>query len=243
MRSKKDLSFLFAKPYVAHRGFHNQVHPENTTGAFKLALDANFSIEFDIQLTKDEQVVIFHDDDMERLVGTKGRVCDHTFDELQQFRILGSEEKIPLFKDILELVNGKQALIIELKSCKDTNQRLVEKTIELLKDYKGKYILMCFDPTVLRMVRKIDPCIIRGQLVDDYKEGKKGFIKFMCKHFLINWISKPDFMDTEKNYYPKKLQRIHKKIPVICWTIKNKEEQENALKIFDNITFDTYDPR
>ena len=239
----KDIKFL-SKKFIAHRGYHNKKHPENSLGAFANAIANNFMIELDLQLTKDLEVVVFHDDKMERTTGICGTIHDYTLKEIQDLKILGSEEKIPIFKEVLDFVNGQVELIIEFKSQGKNNSILVEKAIELLKDYKGKFIVQSFDPILLNKIRISKPEFIIGQLVAPFDDNSISKFKgFILKNMLTNFLSKPDFINTHYKYYTRKMKRLNKKgKPILCWTIRSKEEQLLASK-FDNITFENFDPR
>ena len=101
----------------AHRGLHDNAGnaPENSMKAFQKAVDAGYGIELDVQLTLDRIPVVFHDGTLDRVCGVTGKICDFTFDQLQQFRLYDSEEKIPKFADVLKLVDGCVPLIVEYK--------------------------------------------------------------------------------------------------------------------------------
>ena len=107
----------FAGRAFAHRGLYepDQSVPENSLRAFRRAVEAGYGAELDVQMTKDGQVVVFHDDDLKRGCGVDGRICDMTLAELEELRLFGSEERIPLFSEVLEIFGGKQPLIIKLK--------------------------------------------------------------------------------------------------------------------------------
>ena len=62
--------------YFAHRGLHNKVYPENTLGAFKNAVKNEFDIELDVRLSKDKQIIVFHDDDVERMTNGSGKISN-----------------------------------------------------------------------------------------------------------------------------------------------------------------------
>ena len=100
----------------AHRGLYeaDQSVPENSMEAFSRAADAGYGIELDVQLTRDQRVVVFHDDSMKRACGLDAQIHDYTFDELQQIPLFGTEHRIPLFSDVLETVGGRVPLIVEL---------------------------------------------------------------------------------------------------------------------------------
>ena len=101
----------------AHRGLHNMKKgiPENSMKAFQAAVDAGDGIELDVHLTKDNQIVVFHDDTFERVCGKKGTVEETTYTEMKKYFLSGTKERIPLLKDVLKTVDGKVPLLIEVK--------------------------------------------------------------------------------------------------------------------------------
>ena len=104
---------------IAHRGLYtaDQSIPENSIAAFSNACENGYGMELDVQLSADGQVVVFHDDDLNRMCGVDSRVNALTFKELKKLSLKGSDQHIPLFSDVLETVNGKTPLIVELKTC------------------------------------------------------------------------------------------------------------------------------
>ncbi len=237
---------LLTKAFIAHRGYHNPTHPENTLGAFKLAIENNFSIELDIQLSKDKEVMVFHDSELKRVTGKTGTIHDYDCSELKSIKILESEETIPTFAEVLSLVDGQVGLVIELKSYGPDNELLAQKAIDILKNYHGSFVVQSFDPTLMSKFKKQAPEFIRGQLVSDFKgeESLSSVKKFLLRNMWTNILSKPDFVNTELHYYPHKMQRMHARgVPIICWTVRSKQDQELANKSFDNIIFEKFDPR
>ena len=88
--------FLVARP-IAHRGLHGNGVPENSAAAYIKAIEAGYPIEMDVQLTKDLQVVCFHDDDLKRMTGVDSLIYDKTYAELKELRLAGTDERIMLF--------------------------------------------------------------------------------------------------------------------------------------------------
>jgi len=244
MPRQDSLKFLTDGRYIAHRGFHNQQFPENSMGAFELAIANNFHIEFDLHLSKDKQLVIFHDDDMERMTGISGKIEDYDYEYLKTLKLGSSEQTIPLLDDLLNLVNGKVGLVIEIKTYKPNNDLLCKLLVDRLKEYEGDYVVQSFDPTIVATIRQLDRTIIRGQLVCGFEDNKdmKKSTKFLLKNLMLNIIARPDFINTEYRYYTKKINRIHRYKPVICWTIRSKDQQRLA-HFYDNIIFERFDPR
>ena len=108
----------FAGRNFAHRGLHSKdcTVPENSLTAFRLAAEAGYGIELDIQLSKDGEVVVFHDDTLPRVCGVEGRVDAYTLAELREMRLCGTDERIPLLSEVFEVVAGRSPFIIELKT-------------------------------------------------------------------------------------------------------------------------------
>lgn len=185
----------FKNHLYAHRGlFDNESDaPENSMKAFKKAVDAGFGMEMDIQLTKDGQMVVFHDWSLKRMCGVEGKVCEYTFDELQQFSLLKSEEKIPLFTEVLKLVDGKVPLIIEYK-IETPDASVCEVGNEILKDYKGVYCIESFNPFGVHWYKKHRKDVVRGQLSEEFlKNGSpKTPVYFIVAKLLTNFWTKPD---------------------------------------------------
>ncbi len=261
------------KPHLdvlyAHRGLHDNAGnaPENTLAAFEKAVMAGYGIECDVQLTKDGVPVVFHDFTLARCArypegeipqdairnddgsfGVAGKVIDYTFEELQKFHILNSNEKIPTFEDFLKLVNGKVPLIIELKiELKDLS--VCPKVDELLEGYKGVYCIESFNPLGLYWYRKHRPQVMRGQLSDEFHKDKpeefKGPLYFILTNLFFNFLTKPDFIAYNHKYSQNISLRLCRHLfgsVTAAWTIKSQEQLEAANKRFDIIIFDSFIP-
>ena len=116
--TEKTRSFAaFDHTMIAHRGLfdNNAEAPENSLAAFRNAVEHGFGMELDVQLTKDEKLVVFHDFDLKRMCGVHKKLTELTYAELEQYFLKNSTEKIPLFSDVLELINGKVPLVVEIK--------------------------------------------------------------------------------------------------------------------------------
>lgn len=140
-------------PYLnrdyAHRGLHDssRLIPENSMPAFREAVKQNLAIELDIHLTRDGKVVVFHDESLKRICNAEGTVEGSTFDALQHLHLSGTSEHMPLFSDVLRYVNGRVPLLIELK-LPDSNIKLCPAAWDILKDYKGPYMVQSFNSMV-----------------------------------------------------------------------------------------------
>ena len=200
----KNLDFI-TNNMIMHRGFFdNERIVENTIKAFKKANSNNHPYEFDVRLTKDEKVIVFHDDTLKRLSGINKKVSDMTYAELKDIKLLNIGS-IPLLEDVLKLDN-KNGIMIEIKN-DDNNMLIVDKVLELLKDYKGKYSIISFNKNTLKYIRTKNKDIILGLLIGLRKE--KPFEGFSNKFFI-------------KTY--KYIKKYKKNNPVLIWTIKTRED-------------------
>lgn len=98
---KKDMTWLL-NGYFAHRGLFNKEFPENSMEAFDNAIKYGYGIELDVQFSKDEKLVVFHDDNLKRVTGDNRNVCDVEYSELKTLKLSNTEKTIPLFEDVLK---------------------------------------------------------------------------------------------------------------------------------------------
>lgn len=240
---KKDLSFL-KENLIVHRGLHNinKGIPENSIESFKEAIKNNYIIELDIHLLKDNNIVVFHDDDLKRMTGVNKIIKDTTYEEIKNLKLQNTDNYIPLFKDVLKIIAGKVPIIIELKN-DNKYGKLEKEMMNLLKDYKGKYVIKSFSPFTLIWFKKNYPDVIRGQLSYNFKRKKINIVyKYVCKNMLFNFITKPDFISYGIKSMPnKRINKFKDKIFIIGWTIRNKKDLEKAKKYCDNFICENLD--
>ena len=187
----------FAKYDYAHRGLHDKDNgvPENSLKAFALAAQCGFGMELDLQLTKDNRVVVHHDHSIQRTCGVDKLISDMTLEELWGYRLLGTEEKVPLFSQVLETVGGRTPLIIELKDYND-NDTLCRLAMEELAGYQGLYCVESFDPRIVWWFRQNRPEIVRGQLMERLEKGQNGLTAsqaFFGRNMMTNFHTRPQF--------------------------------------------------
>lgn len=244
---RPDTSF-FRNWLYAHRGLHDNSSdaPENSLAAFARAVEGGFGIELDVQLSKDGIPMVFHDFTLKRICGVEGKVCDYTCQELQEFKLCGSEQRIPRLEEALELVDGRVPLIVELK-LPTMDVSVCPAADRLLSGYKGMYCIESFHPLAVRWYRKNRGNIVRGQLSDAFlKEGEfSGPLCFLLQNLLFNWMSRPDFVAYNHKYpkmFSRRLCRGFYHNTAVAWTIKTPRELEAARKYFDICIFDSFVP-
>ncbi|QHQ59817.1 glycerophosphodiester phosphodiesterase [Anaerocolumna sedimenticola] len=236
--------------YYAHRGLHqNQGEaPENSMAAFRLAVEHNYGIEMDVQLSKDKIPVVFHDYNLKRVCGVDKKVRDLTFAELQKLTLYDSNERIPSFQSVLDMVNGQVPLIVEFKvEIHDTS--VCKITAPMLEKYNGHYCIESFNPLVLLWYKRNRPNIMRGQLASNLikdKEAGSATLYFILQNLLLNFITKPDFISynyIHRNTLSLILCRRLYKVPTFAWTIKSQEGLEESRNSFDFFIFDHFIPQ
>lgn len=230
----------------AHRGLWDQKSPENSLAAFKKAVDAGYGIEFDIHKTRDGHVVVFHDDTLIRMCGVEGRVEDKTLAELGELRLLNSDQKIPTLNELLELVDGRVPLLVELKGAA-LNTSLCPMANEILSQYKGHYMIESFNPLLVRWYYKNRPDVVRGQLFSNLLKEKGGnkLFYFLITILATNVLAKPHFLA----YGQKSVHNLSFMIckylyraPAYVWTVRA-QEQIPAKARGEGIIFEGFIPK
>lgn len=231
--------------YYAHRGLYDNTSsaPENSMAAFTLAVTSGFGIELDVQLTKDDVPVVFHDSSLKRVCGVDKKISQLTFAELSEYPLYHSKETIPRFVDVLTLVNGQVPLIVELKF--DTwNQKVCELADKLLSSYSGVYCIESFHPMAVYWYRKNRPHIVRGQLATP--GSKQHAVTWALSKLLFNWATKPDFV-AYNSKFKNTLSRVlcHQLYGnmAVAWTIQSKEELLACRPDFDIFIFEGFNPK
>ncbi len=245
-----DLGWLTARP-IAHRGYHDRSarRIENTLPAAEAAIARNFAIECDLQPTADGRVVVFHDDALHRLSEATGPVGTRTLAELRMVRLHDTDAGIPTLEELLDLVDGRVPLIIELKSRWNGDRRLEQAVAPILADYSGPAAVMSFDPMSMVAMRRLAPTLPRGMTADEFRsssgEGHESWpVRFALRHLLAAAIVWPHFVSFGIDALPASapLMLRHVGIPLICWTIRTPADRQKARDYTDQITFEGFDP-
>lgn len=247
--ARRPLGEPFVSTKYAHRGLHDKELAENSLAAFSAAVERGFGIELDVRLTKDERLVVFHDDTLTRMCGVDARVDEKTYDELLEYDLLDSGAKIPTFREVMELVGGKVPLLIEIKEDAG-NKRVSEKLAEELAGYNGPYIIESFNPLSLGVIKKLMPGVARGFLSQRFlKSENKAYHKplyFILQNLLLNRIASPAFIAYDIHGRRSISLRIARKLlgaVTVAWTVRSAEEEAIAKKAgFKTVIFENYIP-
>lgn len=245
-KNKKEMKKFKSRLY-AHRGLHNEERAENSMSAFKAAVDAGYGIELDIRLSKDGKLVVFHDDTLDRVCGREGKVIDFTAEELADFKLNGTNDGVPLFSDVLSLVDGKVPLLVEIKE-NPGDSAVSKAACEMMKEYKGDFIVESFNPLSLKTVKENMPEITRGLLSHRYYEYEqyRKPLYFALQALLLNFLCRPAFIAYDHRHakaFGLRFIRGFFDVPTLAWTVRSAEEEAIARKNgFDGIIFENYLP-
>ena len=151
---------------IAHRGLSAK-YPENTLLAFKKAIEAGADgIETDMRLTLDNEIILFHDKNLKKHTGIDAKPEDLSILELKEFD-MGRGEILPTLNELLELVEGKVTLILEIKYNAKTYERLCEILITHIKDKLDWVEVSCFNDKVLTYIHTLEPQVKLHKLIED----------------------------------------------------------------------------
>lgn len=216
-----------------HRGLYDNAAGifENSLEAFDRSCQHGYGIELDVQLSKDNQVVVTHDYDLKRLYDVECKVRSISADRLKK------DYNITTLEEVLRLVDGQVSLMIELKSMNSENDLLCKLVLELLEKYSGDFCIESFDPRIVRWFKKHAPHIQRGQLI--MKMDEYGFLPL--GYFIANcWANKfttPHFIALRKDVAKTpKTKKFYRKqgVPIVGWTLHEDDENWYDAFIFEH---------
>lgn len=241
MKQQERTAFIDHYRQVAHRGLHDRELgiPENSLPAFARAVEQGKAIELDLHATADNRLVVLHDFQLKRMTGVPGIVEEWTLEDLRKLRLQGTDAQIPTLDEVLELVNGKVPLLLEIKSERlGEVGRLEPVLVKRLASYQGEFILEAFNPEVLVWLHRHAPQYIRGQLGNLDDENKQ--FKFYSRHLMFNPLSRPDFIafDIQKIDYKLRLACKKHGLPLLGWTIRTEAELKKADRLCDGVIYE-----
>ena len=240
-KNETNRSYWFCKYKIAHRGLHDSIYPENSLGAFENACQHGFAMELDVRTNKDGTVVCFHDVNLRRMCKVDIDVKDLKDEDLSKYTLLDTKFNIPTLQEVLDLVNGRAPIMIEIKPT-SRKGKLEQKVYNIIKNYKGDIAIKSFNPFVVMWFKKHAPEIPRGMLSSFFDEIHLPFIyKAVLKRlFFFKW-AKPDFISYDINNLPNKYIR-NRNVPILTWVITSRDMEKIALSHADNVIFENYLP-
>ncbi len=236
----------FLKVRFAHRGLHNKpTTPENSMSAFCLAVEKGYGIELDVHLMADGRLAVIHDSSLKRTANADIRIEELVTQDLNAFNLEESDEKIPLFSEVLKLVDGRVPLLVEIKT--EGNVAAVTKAaVQELKNYAGDYCIESFDPRSILWLKNHAPHIVRGQLTQNFIKEDANlsfFTRLLLTPLFLNFLNRPDFIavkDTDRKGFQIKVCKKLWKMPLFAWTITDKNEAEELEKEGYTLIFEQF---
>ncbi|SPJ30394.1 glycerophosphodiester phosphodiesterase family protein [Falsiruegeria mediterranea] len=237
---------------IAHRGLHDVTdgRPENSRAAIRAAMDAGYGIEIDLQMTSDSQAMVFHDYDMGRLTGTPGAIRLVSSDQARATTLLGGkDEYIPSLSEVLDMVGGRAPLLIELKDQDGAMGTAIgpleHATASALAGYQGPVALMSFNPNSVELLADLLPDVPRGIVTSAYDPAEWPLSQAVCDH--LRGI--PDYDRTRSSFISHKVEDLTRPrvaelkargADILCWTSKSTEQDREARRVAQNVTFEGY---
>jgi glycerophosphoryl diester phosphodiesterase len=243
--------WLTARP-VAHRGLHDCARGivENMPGAAQAAIDGNFSIECDIQLTADGEAMVHHDDALGRLTEGSGALLGMTSGELKAVKFKDTPERMMSLGDLCTLVQGRVPLVIEVKSHFDGDRKLVTRMAEVLASYRGPVVGMSFDPDQVLALREKMPELPRGIVAErSYDQAEWPEVtpaqRRGMRHLRHAFRTRPHFVAYSVDELPAAAPWIARHVfglPLLTWTVRTPEQRERAARYGDQMIFEGFRP-
>ena len=239
---------------IAHRTLHDVKSgiPENSWEGLEEAILRGYAIEIDLQLSRDGIPVVFHDYKLNRVTNEIGFISDRPASELEKIVLKGGRKGIPRFDAFMSYIAGRVPVLIELKDQDGTlgdSPSVFESAVcKILKNYTGPVAIMSFNPFMIEKCAKLSPNIPRGLITEVFKQDEwPNISKLRCDKLTkisdyftagATFISH-DHMDLKSD----EVDRLKKAgATILCWTVRTQNEDIEARKIADSVTFENYLP-
>jgi len=218
---------------IAHRGLHSASHlgaglAENSPSAIEAAVRFGYAIECDVQISADNQAMVFHDETLDRLTHVQGPVASHPAAILQRIPIAGTRDTIPTLAQILAIIAGKVPLLIEIKLAeKQPCEPLCQAAATALAAYQGPVAVMSFNPRVPKYFAQHHPDTPHG-LVIEAKDMTGWRAKRMTAWTLPR--SRAQFAAVDLTGLPSEAcARWRETMPIATWTVRREIQRTLGL--------------
>jgi glycerophosphoryl diester phosphodiesterase len=242
--------WLTARP-VAHRGLHDAAAGviENTPSAFRAAIAGNYAIECDVQITADGEAMVHHDDQLGRLTVGTDRLAALSAAELKRVAFKATDDHMLTLGELCELVAGRVALLIELKSRFDGDRRLAVRTAKTLARYQGPVAAMSFDPAPIAVLKEMIAPLRRGLVAQRHERAAPGDHDAAYAHgatYAMHALAaRPQFLAYRLKDLPSFVPRFAHRVlglPLLTWTVRTPADHALAARWADQIIFEGFRP-
>ncbi len=239
---------------IAHRGLHDasRAIPENSLPAFWAAARAGYPAELDVRLLADGEVVVFHDATLDRLTRATGEIGARNASDVRALSLLGLESggdprsddaRIPLLRDVLDLVSGATPLLIEIKN-EGESGGLEPAVAAALDGYSGPFAIQSFNPGTVLWWRNHAPHVVRGLLSGDFRhEAFDDALKRRLQNLALVGECEPDFIGYDIRllpFDPVARERAAGRT-ILGWTARSMDAAKRAREHCDNVIFEGFD--
>ena len=248
---RTSLDWLTARP-IAHRGLHDAAHGviENTAGAVRAAIAANYGIEVDVQPSRDGEAMVHHDDVLGRLTDGKGRLDTFTAAELKLVPFRGSDEHMMTLGDVCDLVAGRVTMLVEMKSRFDGDARLPGRVASVLSGYGGPVAPMSFDPGQVALLRRKSPRLVCGIVAAKYRPHPYWdlmpiWMRYGMGYGLTVLMARPQFVAYAVADLPALAPLAVRHVfglPLLTWAVRTEPERQIADRWADQMIFEGFRP-
>jgi glycerophosphoryl diester phosphodiesterase len=245
------LDWLIARP-IAHRGLHdiNRGLIENTAGAVRAAIAGNYGIEVDVQISRDGEAMVHHDDVLGRLTDGEGRLDQFSAAELKRVAFRGSDERMMTLGELCDLVAGRVTMLVELKSLFDGDGRLPDRVAAVLNGYSGPVAPMSFDPRQLTWLRQKSPRLPRGIVAAKYRphpywDLMPAWMRYGMGYLVTALTARPQFVAYGVADLPALAPLAARHIfglPLLTWAVRTAAERQVAARWADQMIFEGFLP-
>jgi glycerophosphoryl diester phosphodiesterase len=243
------LDWLIARP-VAHRGLHDAEKGiiENTPSAFAAAVAGRYGIECDLQLSADGEAMVYHDDTLGRLTDGEGRLDTMTAAALRRLAFKASADRMITLGELCDFVAGRVALLIEMKSRFDGDQRLSARVAKVLSGYRGPVAAMSFDADAVAALRASAPRLPRGLAAPSRflrPRRSPAAVKDALAELGHALHAHPQFIAYSVTDLPAVLPMMARKLlglPLLAWTVRSAQERETSQRYADQMIFEGFRP-
>jgi glycerophosphoryl diester phosphodiesterase len=245
------LDWLIARPY-AHRGLHDAKLGivENTAGAVRAAIAANYGIEIDVQISADGEAMVHHDDVLGRLTEGDGRLDSLTAAALKRIPFRNSNEHMMTLGELCDLVAGRVTMLVELKSRFDGDSRLPVRVADILAGYRGAVAPMSFDPRQLAILQQKAPRLTRGIIAAKYRphpywDLMPGWMRHGMGYLVTALTAQPQFVAYGIADLPALAPLFARHVlslPLLTWAVRTPAERQRAARWADQMIFEGFRP-
>ena len=226
---------LFAASFtpMGHRGAAG-LAPENTLAAIRAALELGVDFEIDVSLCASGEVVVMHDEVVDRTTEGTGTIEAMSLDALKALHIEGAH-RIPTLAEVLQLARGRALVNIELKTTQH-KARLMRAVLRAVRAYSAEdaVIFTSFDPYLLEEAKKQAPAVLRGQIYSRFDDTDLAqYKRVVLRNLLLNQRAQPDLLMVEQSLVDGAyLERAHGLgYRVFAWTVNEVQDMKHLIDL------------